>query len=176
MPCSDEILYCFGKAYQDCAIKPGGNFEVVDIVDPATRSRMMSNIRSRDTKPELVLRKQLHALGFRYSLHRKDLPGKPDLVFRKHRAVIFVHGCFWHRHEGCKLASVPATNAEFWQDKFTRTVRRDRENIMALKNTGWRTGIVWECSLRSSDILRAVGTVAQWLRSSQQKIEYPGVR
>ena len=146
---------------------------MVDIVDPATRSRMMAGIRGRDTKPELVLRKGLHALGFRYSLNRKDLPGKPDLVFRKYDAVVFVHGCFWHRHEGCKLASVPATNPEFWQNKFARNVERDRENVAALRDAGWRTGIIWECALRSADVFPVVRKVARWLHSSRPEIELP---
>jgi len=136
---------------------------------------MMAGIRSRDTKPELVLRKGLHALGFRYSLNRKDLPGKPDLVFRRYQAIIFVHGCFWHRHEGCKLASVPASNAQFWREKFARNVERDRENIAVPQNAGWRTGIVWECSLRSGDVLPVVQKVAQRLVSSRREIEHPDV-
>lgn len=148
---------------------------MVDIVDSATRSRMMSGIRSRNTKPELVLRKALHALGFRYSLNQKDLPGKPDLVFRKYNAVIFVHGCFWHRHKNCKLASTPATNPEFWQEKFIRNVERDKEHILTLQNIGWRTGIVWECSLRSSNVLPVIQKVAHWLCSSRREIEYPDV-
>ena len=120
---------------------------MVDIVDTETRSRMMSNIRGKDTKPELILRRALHARGLRYRLHVKDLPGKPDLVFPKFRAVVFVHGCFWHRHPGCAKATTPATRVEFWQEKFRANVLRDQKNSERLTETGWRICTVWECEL-----------------------------
>lgn len=107
----------------------------------------MSRIGGKDTKPELLLRRALHALGLRYRLHGKDLPGKPDLVFPKHRAVVFVHGCFWHRHQGCKVATSPKSNIEFWQAKFSRNVQRDAANVAALERRGWRVFVAWECEL-----------------------------
>ena len=99
---------------------------MADIVDRQTRSRMMSGIRGKNTKPEMILRRALHARGFRYRLHGKGVPGRPDLILAKHRAVIFVHGCFWHRHEGCRYATTPATRPEYWAEKFAANVRRDR--------------------------------------------------
>ena len=105
----------------------------------------MSRICSKNTKPELLVRSLLHRLGFRFRLHRKDLPGKPDIVLPKHKTVIEVRGCFWHRHQGCKDASTPKTNTEFWETKFLNTVNRDKNNIKQLKKTGWNTIVVWEC-------------------------------
>ena len=98
---------------------------MTDIVDKHTRSRMMAGIKGKDTKPELVLRRALHARGFRYRLHSKNVPGRPDLVFPKHHAIVFVHGCFWHRHEGCRYTTTPSTRPEFWQAKFDANVTRD---------------------------------------------------
>ena len=105
---------------------------MADIVDPETRSRMMSGIKGKNTRPELALRRALHARGFRYRLHDKRLPGKPDLILPRFRAAIFVHGCFWHRHEGCKYATTPATRPEFWQAKFRENAERDQRNFDAL--------------------------------------------
>ena len=105
----------------------------------------MSRICSKNTKPELLVRSFLHRLGFRFRLHRKDLPGKPDIVLPKHKTVIEVRGCFWHRHQGCKDASTPKTNTEFWETKFLNTVNRDKNNIEQLKKLGWNTIVVWEC-------------------------------
>lgn len=107
---------------------------------------MMSGIRSKNTRPELVLRQALHARGFRYRLHAPGLPGKPDLVFPKYRAVLQVHGCFWHRH-GCSKTSIPSTNSEFWQAKFERNLERDRAVELLLRDLGWRVGVVWECEI-----------------------------
>lgn len=135
---------------------------MVDIVDAATRSRMMAGIRGKDTKPELVLRRGLHALGFRYVLHNRKLPGSPDLVFPKHHAVVFVHGCFWHRHEGCRYASVPSTRPDFWREKFERNVERDRNAMRLLRHHGWRVAVVWECAMRRDPAV-AVTSVATWL-------------
>ena len=122
---------------------------MTDFLTKAPRSERMSRIRGRDTKPELVLRKLLHAQGLRYRLHRADLPGKPDLVFVRHKAVVFVHGCFWHRHHGCSIATTPKSNIDFWVEKFDRNVARDRRNILALQALGWRVYVVWECELTS---------------------------
>ena len=111
---------------------------MTDIVDPATRSRMMSGIRGKDTRPEMLVRKALHARGFRFRLHVKDLPGRPDIVLPKFRAVIFVHGCFWHRHHGCRLAYTPKSNTQFWLDKLESNMRRDKLALTALDALGWQ--------------------------------------
>ena len=121
----------------------------MDVVDRATRSRMMSGIRGRDTKPEKLVRSFLHRAGLRFRLHA-PLPGKPDLVFPKHHAVVFVHGCFWHRHAGCRYATMPSSNAEFWQAKFDANVARDKRVTRQLRKDGWRVFVVWECRLSSS--------------------------
>ena len=115
------------------------------------RSYVMSRIKSKDTKPEMILRKSLHQLGFRYRLHSSDLPGKPDMIFPKFRICIFVHGCFWHRHEGCPRSTMPKTNTLFWQEKFHRNKNRDIENVIRLFDLGWRVEIVWECELSTHE-------------------------
>ena len=115
------------------------------------RSYVMSRIKSKDTKPEMILRKSLHHLGFRYRLHSSDLPGKPDMIFPKFRICIFVHGCFWHRHEGCPRSTMPKTNTLFWQEKFHRNKNRDIENVIRLFDLGWRVEIVWECELSTHE-------------------------
>ena len=119
---------------------------MVDVVDKATRSRMMAGIRGRDTKPELIVRKYLHAAGLRFRLNSK-LPGKPDLVFPKHGTVVFVHGCFWHRHAKCRFASTPSSNRDFWLEKFAANVQRDKQVKVLLRKLGWRSLVVWECHL-----------------------------
>ena len=121
---------------------------MADVVDAATRSRMMAGIQSKNTKPETLIRKALHARGFRYSLHPKRLPGKPDIVMPKWRVVIFVHGCFWHRH-GCSLSKMPTTNVAFWEAKLAANQRRDTLSKQQLAEAGWRVATVWECSTRS---------------------------
>lgn len=118
---------------------------MADIVDSATRSRMMSGIRGKNTAPELTTRKFLHSQGFRFRLHVKDLPGKPDIVLPKYRTVIFVHGCFWHQHPGCKNAVMPKSNTKFWAEKLGGNVKRDARNISELVKLGWQCLIVWEC-------------------------------
>lgn len=122
---------------------------MVDFLSPPERSERMSRIRSSNTMPEVTLRQALHALGLRFRLHRKDLPGKPDIVFTRYRAVVFVHGCFWHRHDGCKVAATPKSNTEFWIEKFERNVARDARSRELLEAQGWRVVIVWECELGS---------------------------
>lgn len=123
-------------------------------VDPL-RSRIMRAVRRENTTPELTVRRILHSLGLRFRLHRKDLPGTPDIVLPRHRTAIFVHGCFWHRHEGCSLASTPKTRADFWRAKFEQNVRRDHRNVNALLDRGWQVLTVWECEARRADELRA---------------------
>ena len=135
---------------------------MADIVDSATRSRMMAGIRARDTRPERILRSALHRRGLRYRLHVGALPGKPDLVFPRFRAAIFVHGCFWHRHAGCRYASTPATRSEFWEAKFADNVARDIRNRASLQKLGWRVAVVWECALRKGTESVAE-TVRDWL-------------
>ncbi len=142
---------------------------MVDIVDKATRSRMMAGIRGGNTKPERDLRAAMHARGFRYRLHAKGIVGRPDLVFPKYRAVVFVHGCFWHRHKGCRYATTPATRPEFWQAKFEANVARDEHVKTELLKSGWRVGTVWECSLRTADGVEAASDlVADWLKSAKK--------
>ena len=123
----------------------------MDVHDRETRSYNMSRIRGSDTKPEMLVRRECHRQGLRYRLHRKDLPGKPDLVFPKHRTVVFVHGCYWHSHD-CRYGSVvPKTNTEFWQTKRLATVDRDERNVRELEYAGWRVLTYWECEIRDAD-------------------------
>lgn len=124
-----------------------------DIVSPEHRSKMMSMIKSKNTKPEMIVRSMCHELGFRYRLHRKDLPGSPDLVFPKHRLCIFVHGCFWHRHPGCKYAYTPKSRPDFWLPKLAKNVERDLQIQERLKALGWKVVIVWECHTKDREIL-----------------------
>lgn len=134
---------------------------------------MMAGIGGRNTRPELRLRKALHALGFRYRLHVRDLPGRPDLLFPRYEAVVFVHGCFWHRHAGCRLTTTPATNAAFWQEKFASNLARDTRNVAALRHLGWRVALVWECALRDTSIDGLVSDVTAWLRGEIGTAEFP---
>lgn len=136
---------------------------MTDIVDSATRSRMMAGIRARDTRPERILRSSLHRRGVRYRLHVGKLPGKPDLVLPRFRAAIFVHGCFWHRHANCRYASTPATRPEYWRAKFAGNVARDIRNHAALLALGWRVAVVWECSLKG-DRDTVADAVCNWLK------------
>lgn len=123
---------------------------MVDIVSPSKRSQMMSGIKGKSTKPEMRVRQVLHAAGYRFRLHRKDLPGSPDVVLPRYRLAIFVHGCFWHSHQGCKLAKMPSTRTEFWTQKLQANVRRDLAAMAALQASGWRVLVVWECFLRQT--------------------------
>lgn len=115
----------------------------------------MARVKGKNTKPELVARRALHALGYRFRLHRGDLPGRPDIVLPKHKTAIFVHGCFWHRHPGCGKCSTPKTHIDFWQDKFDTNIARDARNVQALENAGWRVLIVWECQTKRIEVLSA---------------------
>lgn len=147
-----------------------------DTVTPEVRSRMMAGIRGSNTKPELVIRSGLHRLGFRFRIHRRDLPGKPDLVFPKYRAVILVHGCFWHGH-GCHLFKWPRTRSEFWRQKIYSNIERDRRHLSALTDAGWRVATIWECALKGRKRLPS-GTVAElcaeWLMSQDPTMELDG--
>ena len=118
------------------------------------RSRVMSRIRSRDTKPEKLVRSMIYSLGYRFRLHDKKLPGKPDLVLKKHQTAVFVNGCFWHQHPGCKKAVSPKSNKTYWDPKLAKNVERDKKNIEAIENEGWRCLILWECETNDLEALR----------------------
>ena len=145
---------------------------MTDIVNQQTRSRMMSGIRGKNTKPELALRQALHARGFRFRLHSRKVHGRPDMVLPKHAAVVFVHGCFWHRHEGCRYATTPSTRPEFWLAKFEANVVRDSAVRTTLLKDGWRVATIWECALRKSDqITASAELLSAWLLSDDGQIE-----
>ncbi|MDX1460586.1 MAG: very short patch repair endonuclease [Xanthomonadales bacterium] len=146
---------------------------MVDIVDKKTRSRMMSGIRGKNTKPERLIRSALHRAGFRFALHARKLPGKPDVVLPRWNVVVFVHGCFWHRHERCHYASTPASRPDFWQKKFASNVDRDARNIRELEDIGWRVAVVWECGLRHQ-LDETTVSLAEFIRGEdRQFIELP---
>jgi DNA mismatch endonuclease (patch repair protein) len=126
---------------------------VTDHVNAETRSKIMRAVHSTDTKPELAIRKMVHALGFRYRLNVETLPGKPDMVFPSRHKIIFMHGCFWHRHKGCRYATSPKTRPEFWHSKFDSNVRRDRAIARSLKKLGWAVMTVWQCQLKNPEKL-----------------------
>lgn len=148
---------------------------MADVVDSATRSRMMSGIRGRNTKPEILIRSLLHRHGFRFRLHARDLPGKPDIVLPRYHAVIFVHGCFWHGHN-CPLFKWPGTRPDFWRDKIGRNRANDHKASEALLASGWRVGIVWECATRGArkNIEGVAQSLAGWLPGSAPYIEERG--
>src|SRR5687767_7759017 len=137
---------------------------MADVLTPQQRSFNMSRIRGRDTRPEMVVRSLVHQMGFRYRLHKKDLPGKPDLVLVRHRKIIDVHGCFFHMHNCSYGKVVPATNAEFWRTKRESNLNRDRRNVKLLKKGGWQVLIVWECQTRHPEILEK--TLSDFLMSN----------
>lgn len=147
---------------------------MADKINRERRSWNMSRIRSKDTKPEILLRKALHEMGFRYRLHDRKLPGSPDFVFLKYKAVIFVNGCFWHRH-GCKATATPSTNQELWLKKFADTITRDKRNIQDLLDCGWRVAIVWECVLRGKKELPDIiaTELVDWLHSELKLLSIP---
>lgn len=125
----------------------------MDRLTPERRSWLMSRVSSRNTSPEIRVRSAAHAKGLRFRVHRKDLPGTPDLVFPKWRTAIFVHGCFWHRHKGCRKATTPKSRADYWLEKFERNEVRDRANLEALRADGWRAEVIWECETKCSQEL-----------------------
>ena len=134
----------------------------MDSISAVRRSANMSRIRSKDTKPEMLIRRMLHGLGYRYSLHRRDLPGAPDLVFPSRGKIVFVHGCFWHQHKGCIDGRLPKSREEYWLPKLLRNVARDRRNILKLRRSGWRVIKVWECDVLS-DSKRAIRKISRFL-------------
>lgn len=148
---------------------------MTDVLSPTQRSYCMSRIRGKNTKPERLIRQGLFALGFRYRLHQRNLPGCPDLILSKYRAVIFVHGCLWHGHE-CELFHWPRTNPVFWRKKITHNRHNDERNLANLRSAGWRTLIIWECAIRGkhrADFPKVIDRVARWLPSQQNKLEIP---
>ena len=151
---------------------------MVDTVNKVTRRRIMSLVRAKNTKVELEIRRRLFAMGFRYRLHEKDLPGTPDMVFAKYRSVVLIHGCFWHYHR-CHLSSLPDTRRLWWKTKLEETARRDSVKTSALRKLGWRIVIVWECGFRRPGVNRAkaldtiTGQVADFLKSEQRLLEIP---
>lgn len=146
---------------------------MTDIVSPEVRSRMMSANRRRDTKPELTVRRFLHAAGFRYRLDVRKLPGSPDIVLARYRAAIFVHGCYWHRHSDCRYATTPKSNVDFWQEKFERNVERDRRAIDRLLDDGWRVATVWECAVRRKEPDETLPILADWIRGREPRLDLP---
>ncbi len=148
----------------------------MDVVDKQTRSKMMANIKGKNTTPELVIRSLIHRKGFRFRIHDKSLPGMPDIVLKRYKAIIFVHGCYWHRHDNCKLTSTPKQNNMFWMKKFEATICRDGVVYFKLKQLGWRVGVIWECAIRDKVHLPAyINTLEIWLKSECDYIEIPEV-
>jgi len=123
----------------------------MDRLSPERRSWLMSRVKSRDTRPEMAVRRMVFAMGYRYRLHGRHLPGKPDLVFSSRRKVLFVHGCFWHGHEGCRLSGIPKTNIGFWQSKIVSNRERDTRNLQELSTLGWSALAVWQCELKNEE-------------------------
>jgi DNA mismatch endonuclease, patch repair protein len=146
----------------------------MDKLTPRQRSEVMSKVKGRNTLPEVKVRQALHAMGYRFRLHRKDLPGKPDIVLPKHRLCIFVHGCFWHRHPGCVRASTPQSNKEFWTKKLAGNAERDQYNAMELVKAGWRVCVIWECETKSASALEIA--VNRCLNSETQAPPQPKPR
>lgn len=126
---------------------------MTDVVSPAVRARMMASIHGRDTGPELQVRRYLHRAGLRFRLHGRGMPGRPDIVLPRYAAAVFVHGCFWHRHEGCAFTTTPATRAAFWQEKFRKNVARDRSQTELLRASGWRVFTIWSCEVQNFESL-----------------------
>ena len=146
---------------------------MTDVVDAATRSRMMSGIKGKNTSPEVLIRKVLHARGFRFRIHVSELPGKPDLVFPKYGAVIFVHGCFWHGHD-CRYFKVPQTRTHFWLEKIGKNKARDDQHLVALRLSGWRVLVIWECAIRAMKKQKSallVDVIEDWLINGSESIE-----
>lgn len=148
---------------------------MTDIVSKKKRSTMMSGISSKDTKPEMIVRKSLHQAGYRFRLHQRNLPGKPDLVMPKYRLSIFIHGCFWHRHRGCRYAYQPKTRKEFWQNKFKQNIIRDEKNISKLLCGGWRVVVVWECFIREKKHHEIIEALQHAIHGRANYYEYPPV-
>lgn len=150
---------------------------MTDILSARARSDHMSRIRGKNTSPEILVRRGLHAAGLRFRLHRKDLPGRPDIVLARHRAAILVHGCFWHRHQGCHLTADPKTRASFWKEKFRVNQDRDRRVVKELRSSGWRVLIVWECAVRTRErVPGSIAAIVRWTSGRRLFAEVPRFR
>jgi DNA mismatch endonuclease (patch repair protein) len=134
----------------------------MDIWTKQKRSEVMSKIRSKNTKPEILLRSALFRLGFRFRIHKKELPGKPDIVLPKYKTAIFVHGCFWHYHKDCREGRIPNTNSKFWKEKLERNIKKDEDHILKLKAIGWKVLVIWECEIEK-DIETILDVIAKKL-------------
>lgn len=132
---------------------------MTDVFPAEVRSRIMQRVRGKDTKPELAVRRFLHAMGFRFRLHRKDLPGRPDIVLPRYKTVVLVHGCFWHQHQDCRRSRMPTSNAEYWHAKLGANVERDKRNRKALSELGWHVHVVWECQIDEEHMERLVSDI-----------------
>ena len=146
---------------------------MTDVLTLAQRHKNMSHIRSKNTKPELKVRRWLWEHGYRYRLNVKDIPGRPDIVMRKYKTVIFVNGCFWHGHEGCDKFVMPKSNVEFWQSKISRNRERDLKNYKNLQESGWNVIVVWECELKSSSFEETMAGIVSQIGNPQKPFEYP---
>jgi DNA mismatch endonuclease (patch repair protein) len=147
---------------------------MTDIVAPGKRSLMMANIQGKNTKPELTVRKILFSQGFRYRLHRRDLPGVPDIVFPKKKIALFIHGCFWHQHSKCKFAKFPSSNTEFWREKLSKNIERDRKNVNSLIAQGWRVLTIWECETKNlSRLVSLEKELITWMNGMELQSEIP---
>lgn len=144
---------------------------MVDTVTPEVRSRMMAAVKSRDTSTETSVRKALHGIGFRYRVHKRIGRSRPDILLPKYSAAIFVHGCFWHGHAGCRYARMPKSNVEFWATKIERNVARDARNEDEMVAMGWRIALVWECAIRDIGVTQVRDQVADWLRGGGERLE-----
>ncbi len=148
---------------------------MTDFMTPKQRSQAMSKVRGYNTKPEKLIRSHLHRQGFRFRINSPNLPGKPDIVLKKYNTVIFVHGCFWHNHKGCKKSKLPQTRNEFWKNKIAGTVLRDHRNIDNLTKLGWRIAVVWECGTKKKDNLNyIINELSKWIvEGKSNRVEYP---
>jgi DNA mismatch endonuclease (patch repair protein) len=154
---------------------PGLYLDMVDIVDSKTRSKMMSGIKGKNTRPEIIIRKRLHALGYRFRIHRRDLPGSPDVVLPKYKAVILINGCYWHGHN-CRLFKWSKTRSEFWRQKIIGNIQRDERNLVQLRKLGWRICVVWECETKGVGEERldnVVSSLVAWLSSDNNTLHLP---
>ena len=149
---------------------------MTDFMTPDQRSQAMSKVKGSNTKPEKLIRSCLHRNGFRFRINSPNLPGMPDIVLKKYNTIIFVHGCFWHNHKGCKKSKLPQTRTEFWKNKIAATVRRDQKNISDLVNQGWRIAVVWECGTKKkNDLESIISKLSEWMIEGESKrIEFSG--
>lgn len=143
---------------------------MTDVLSKEQRKKCMSRVKSKDTKPEVLVRSFLFSHGFRFRLHRKDLPGKPDIVLPKYKTAIFINGCFWHGHSDCRYAKRPLTNAEFWQDKINSNIIRDSENLSKLQRMGWRTYTIWQCELKAKHRETTLRNLSRYIENANNDL------